>query len=42
MFDYNRLHYTIMFLRFARKKGKNGGEVYAQIAEKYKENGKHV
>ncbi len=29
-----------MFLRFARKKGKYGEKVYAQIAEKYRENGK--
>ena len=29
-----------MFLRFARKKAKYGEEVYAQIVEKYKENGK--
>ena len=29
-----------MFLRFAKKKGKYGVEVYAQLAEKHRENGK--
>ncbi|QRF75063.1 hypothetical protein Thermo_00556 [Thermoplasmatales archaeon] len=31
-----------MFLRFAEKKHKHGTEVYAQIAEKYRENGKQI
>ena len=40
MLYYIRLHYTCVFLRFAKKKGKYGMEVYAQLAEKYRENGK--
>lgn len=40
MLYYIRLHYTCVFLRFAKKKGKYGVEVYAQLAEKHRENGK--
>ena len=40
MLYYIRLHYTCVFLRFAKKKGRYGVEVYAQMAEKYRENGK--
>ncbi len=31
-----------MFLRFAEKKHKHGTEVYAEIAEKYRENRKPI
>ena len=40
MLYYIRFHYTCVFLRFAKKKGKYGVEVYAQLAEKHRENGK--
>ena len=40
MLYYIRFHYTCVFLRFAKKKGKYGMEVYAQLAEKYREDGK--
>ena len=40
MLYYIRLHYTCVFLRFAKKKGRYGVEVYAQLAEKHRENGK--
>ena len=33
MLYYIRLHYTCVFLRFAKKKGRYGVEVYAQMAD---------
>ena len=40
MLYYSELYYTCVFLRFAKRKGKYGVEVYAQLAEKYREDGK--
>ena len=40
MLYYIRFHYTCVFLRFAKRKGKYGVEVYAQLVEKYREDGK--